>query len=164
MPCAIVIRRPPYAHSPAWAAGILVFGALLASCSGTTGSPGPAGPAGAPGAPGSTTPTGSALNITTATAITGDNYRRLDQRTARGEVPGYRPERRPPSGATRRRPRFRNRAVGAWPEWFVESMELLHLQHRCTLDMPCRCHGLRNHSASAGVGRSVNDRVARRQR
>jgi OmcA/MtrC family decaheme c-type cytochrome len=43
---------------------------LLAACSGTTGPAGPAGAAGATGTPGTTT-TGSALNISTATALTG---------------------------------------------------------------------------------------------
>jgi len=49
---------------------ILFASALLAGCSGTTGSAGPAGPAGAAGPPGTTT-SGSALNISTATSITG---------------------------------------------------------------------------------------------
>jgi OmcA/MtrC family decaheme c-type cytochrome len=48
----------------------LLLTALLAACSGTTGAAGPAGAAGATGPPGPTT-TGSALNISTATAITG---------------------------------------------------------------------------------------------
>jgi hypothetical protein len=48
----------------------LLFSALLAACSGTTGSAGPAGATGATGPQGPTT-TGSALNISTATAITG---------------------------------------------------------------------------------------------
>jgi OmcA/MtrC family decaheme c-type cytochrome len=43
---------------------------LLAACSGTTGAAGPAGPAGATGPQGPST-TGSALNISTATTITG---------------------------------------------------------------------------------------------
>jgi len=42
----------------------------MVSCSGTTGSPGPAGTVGSTGATGTTT-TGSALNISTATSITG---------------------------------------------------------------------------------------------
>jgi OmcA/MtrC family decaheme c-type cytochrome len=49
---------------------MLLLCALLASCSGTTGSSGPAGAAGTTGATGPTT-TGSAHNISTATAITG---------------------------------------------------------------------------------------------
>jgi OmcA/MtrC family decaheme c-type cytochrome len=48
----------------------MLFGVLLASCSGTTGSSGPAGATGATGAQGPTT-TGSALNVSTATSITG---------------------------------------------------------------------------------------------
>jgi len=50
--------------------GALVLSALLAACSGTTGAAGPAGPAGATGPQGPST-TGSALNISTATTITG---------------------------------------------------------------------------------------------
>ena len=50
--------------------GGLVFSALLAACSGTTGSAGPPGATGATGPQGSTTP-GSAVNISTATSITG---------------------------------------------------------------------------------------------
>src|ERR1700735_2545071 len=50
-------------------ATVLLAG-LLASCSGTTGSSGATGATGAPGPPAPTT-TGSALNISTATAITG---------------------------------------------------------------------------------------------
>jgi hypothetical protein len=49
---------------------MVLLSALLASCSGTTGSSGPAGATGATGAQGSTT-TGSALNVSTATGITG---------------------------------------------------------------------------------------------
>jgi OmcA/MtrC family decaheme c-type cytochrome len=58
------------AGARASAAGALFASALLAACSGTTGSAGPAGPAGATGPQGPTT-TGSAINISTATAITG---------------------------------------------------------------------------------------------
>jgi len=54
----------------AGAAGALLMSALLAACSGTTGSAGPAGPAGATGPQGSTT-SGSAIDISTATSITG---------------------------------------------------------------------------------------------
>ncbi len=50
--------------------GTALLGALLASCSGVTGSSGPAGATGSTGAQGPTT-TGSALNISTATSITG---------------------------------------------------------------------------------------------
>src|SRR5580692_10118858 len=50
--------------------GALLASVLLAACSGTTGSAGPAGPAGATGPTGPTT-TGSAINIGTATSITG---------------------------------------------------------------------------------------------
>jgi OmcA/MtrC family decaheme c-type cytochrome len=57
-------------HSCAIALGALLLSALLAACSGTTGSAGPAGATGATGPPGPST-TGSALNINTATAITG---------------------------------------------------------------------------------------------
>jgi OmcA/MtrC family decaheme c-type cytochrome len=57
-------------HSGAVALGALLLSALLAACSGTTGSAGAAGPAGATGPQGPTT-TGSALNISTATGITG---------------------------------------------------------------------------------------------
>ena len=49
---------------------IVVLYVLLASCSGTTGSSGPPGATGTTGATGPTT-TGSALNISTATTITG---------------------------------------------------------------------------------------------
>ena len=52
------------------ALGVGLLCALLAACSGTTGSAGPAGATGAPGPPGPST-TGSALNVGTATAITG---------------------------------------------------------------------------------------------
>ena len=58
------------ACSRASAVAALLVSALLAACSGTTGSAGPAGPAGATGPQGPTT-TGSALNISTATSITG---------------------------------------------------------------------------------------------
>ncbi|MEO7206379.1 MAG: OmcA/MtrC family decaheme c-type cytochrome [Steroidobacteraceae bacterium] len=49
---------------------IMLLSALIEACSGTTGSSGAPGAAGPPGPPGPTTP-GSALNIGTATAITG---------------------------------------------------------------------------------------------
>jgi len=52
------------------AAGMALLSMLLAACSGTTGSAGPAGPAGATGPSGPST-TGSARNVSTATAITG---------------------------------------------------------------------------------------------
>ena len=52
------------------ASGALMLIALIAGCSGTTGSAGSAGATGATGATGPTT-TGSALNISTATSITG---------------------------------------------------------------------------------------------
>jgi OmcA/MtrC family decaheme c-type cytochrome len=52
------------------APAIVLSAMLIAACSGTTGSSGPAGPAGATGAQGPSS-TGSALNVTTATAITG---------------------------------------------------------------------------------------------
>jgi OmcA/MtrC family decaheme c-type cytochrome len=52
------------------AASMILFCTWLGACSGTTGASGPAGSAGAAGATGPTT-TGSALNISTATAITG---------------------------------------------------------------------------------------------
>ena len=58
------------AYSPASALGVLLLSMLLAACSGTTGAAGPAGPAGATGPQGPST-TGSALNISTATTITG---------------------------------------------------------------------------------------------
>jgi OmcA/MtrC family decaheme c-type cytochrome len=58
----------PLRGAPALGAALLY--ALLAACSGTTGSPGPAGATGATGPPGPPT-TGSALNVSTATAITG---------------------------------------------------------------------------------------------
>jgi OmcA/MtrC family decaheme c-type cytochrome len=48
----------------------LVLCSMLAACSGTTGSAGPAGPSGVTGPTGPAT-TGSALNVTTATSITG---------------------------------------------------------------------------------------------
>jgi OmcA/MtrC family decaheme c-type cytochrome len=48
----------------------LLCGALLAACSGTTGSAGPAGATGAAGAQGPSS-SGSAINISTATALTG---------------------------------------------------------------------------------------------
>jgi len=52
---------------------ILLLGIVTAGCSGTTGSAGPAGPAGASGATGATGTAGSssALNVATATSITG---------------------------------------------------------------------------------------------
>jgi OmcA/MtrC family decaheme c-type cytochrome len=49
---------------------LLLFSTWLGACSGTTGSSGPAGATGATGATGPST-TGSALNISTATSITG---------------------------------------------------------------------------------------------
>ena len=52
------------------ASGALMLIAMIAGCSGTTGSAGSAGATGATGATGPTT-TGSALNISTATSITG---------------------------------------------------------------------------------------------
>jgi OmcA/MtrC family decaheme c-type cytochrome len=57
-------------HSRACGIGAALLGAVLAACSGTTG---PAGPAGSTGATGSQGPpvSGSALNISAATAITG---------------------------------------------------------------------------------------------
>jgi OmcA/MtrC family decaheme c-type cytochrome len=67
---AIVNRKSGYVRALTSTALALMLSVLLASCSGTTGSPGPAGTPGAPGAQGTTT-TGSALNISTATAITG---------------------------------------------------------------------------------------------
>ena len=68
MSCAEGIHQPSQvAHVAAF---IMLFGVLLASCSGTTGSSGPAGATGATGAQGPTT-TGSALNVSTATSITG---------------------------------------------------------------------------------------------
>jgi len=67
---AIETRELHRAGARASAAGVLLAGALLAACSGTTGSAGPAGPAGATGPSGPTT-TGSAINISTATSITG---------------------------------------------------------------------------------------------
>ncbi len=70
MLCAMGIRRPRNAYSRASAICILLSGAFLTSCSGTTG---PAGPAGTPGTTGATGPTstGSALDISTALTITG---------------------------------------------------------------------------------------------
>ena len=58
------------AGARARAAGACLISALLAACSGTTGSAGPAGPAGATGPPPPPT-TGSAVDINTATSITG---------------------------------------------------------------------------------------------
>ncbi len=52
------------------AAGLILVSALTVSCSGTTGSAGPAGQSGVTGPTGPTT-TGSALNVSTATSITG---------------------------------------------------------------------------------------------
>jgi OmcA/MtrC family decaheme c-type cytochrome len=52
------------------ALGTFVLCSMLAACSGTTGSAGPAGPSGVTGPTGPTT-TGSALNVNTATSITG---------------------------------------------------------------------------------------------
>jgi OmcA/MtrC family decaheme c-type cytochrome len=52
------------------ALGTVLLSVVLAACSGTTGAAGPAGPAGATGPSGPST-TGSALNVTTATTITG---------------------------------------------------------------------------------------------
>jgi OmcA/MtrC family decaheme c-type cytochrome len=63
-------RRSLRAGARASAVSALLVGALLAACSGTTGSSGPAGPAGATGPTGPTS-SGSALNISTATSITG---------------------------------------------------------------------------------------------
>jgi OmcA/MtrC family decaheme c-type cytochrome len=50
---------------------MLLFGALLAACSGTTGPAGPAGPAGTTGPTGPTGSGASAADISTASAITG---------------------------------------------------------------------------------------------
>jgi OmcA/MtrC family decaheme c-type cytochrome len=49
---------------------LMLLAAILAACSGSTGAPGPAGPAGPAGPPGPSG-SGAALDITTATAITG---------------------------------------------------------------------------------------------
>src|SRR5580704_14895435 len=68
MPRANGIGGLPRADTRMLVAALL--GALLAACSGTTGPAGPAGAAGATGPQGPTT-SGSALNISTATAITG---------------------------------------------------------------------------------------------
>ena len=65
-------RRFCRAHVSASAVTALLLSVLLAACSGSTGSAGPAGPAGPPATvtPPPATPSG-ALDITTATAITG---------------------------------------------------------------------------------------------
>jgi OmcA/MtrC family decaheme c-type cytochrome len=59
-----------FASATASLSGAVLLCMLLAACSGTTGSAGPAGPAGATGPSGPST-TGSALNVSTATTITG---------------------------------------------------------------------------------------------
>jgi hypothetical protein len=61
------------AHAFASAGGALLLSVLLAACSGSTGSQGPAGPASATGPAGPTGPGAgvAALDVTTATAITG---------------------------------------------------------------------------------------------
>jgi OmcA/MtrC family decaheme c-type cytochrome len=59
-----------HAKMSASALGTFVLCLMLAACSGTTGSAGPAGTPGVTGPTGPTT-TGSALNVTTATSITG---------------------------------------------------------------------------------------------
>jgi OmcA/MtrC family decaheme c-type cytochrome len=69
MHCAKGVR-PTQSRAPPLAMWLVVFAACLSACSGTTGSSGPAGSPGTTGATGPTT-TGSALNISTATSITG---------------------------------------------------------------------------------------------
>jgi OmcA/MtrC family decaheme c-type cytochrome len=70
MNCAKRIRRLDRGRFQGSAFGILLFSTWLAACSGTTGSSGPAGSPGTTGPQGPTT-TGSALQISSATSITG---------------------------------------------------------------------------------------------
>ncbi|MGA9027183.1 MAG: OmcA/MtrC family decaheme c-type cytochrome, partial [Steroidobacteraceae bacterium] len=66
----IRIRASRHVRRLAGLTGAALTGLLLAACSGTTGSSGPAGATGVTGAQGPPA-TGSALNVSTATAITG---------------------------------------------------------------------------------------------
>jgi OmcA/MtrC family decaheme c-type cytochrome len=66
---AIETRELHHTASRLMSIAALLVSSLLAACSGTTGSAGPAGATGATGPSGATT--GSALNISTATTITG---------------------------------------------------------------------------------------------
>ena len=66
----IRIRASRHVRRLAGVTGAALTGLLLAACSGTTGSSGPAGATGVTGAQGPPA-TGSALNVSTATAITG---------------------------------------------------------------------------------------------
>jgi OmcA/MtrC family decaheme c-type cytochrome len=70
MGCAKRIRRLDRGRSASSAFGMLVLSTWLTACSGTTGSSGPPGPPGTTGSQGPTT-TGAALQITSATSITG---------------------------------------------------------------------------------------------
>jgi OmcA/MtrC family decaheme c-type cytochrome len=70
MSCVYENREVRRACALASTLGALLLSVLLAACSGTTGPAGPAGAAGATGPQGPTT-TGSALDISTATTITG---------------------------------------------------------------------------------------------
>jgi OmcA/MtrC family decaheme c-type cytochrome len=69
MPCALGIRQPQNG-ARAGASCIIFLSGLLAACSGTTGSSGATGATGPTGPQGPSS-TGAALNISTATAITG---------------------------------------------------------------------------------------------